>query len=92
MASAQDAAETVSMLESNAMSIEALEKAAQYGSSMDKNQVLQSLIAMTLHTTSAEMWCRVGMLRAARKMVTTIPPFNTPTKSSSSLHYIDKNC
>lgn len=57
------------MLESNAMSIEALEKAAEYGSLMDSAQVSKSLSLMTLHTTSAEMWCRVGMLRAARKMV-----------------------
>lgn len=68
----EDAASAVSMLEAKAMSIEALEKAAQYGSSMDRAQVLQSLSAMALHTTSAEMWCRVGMMRAARKMVIII--------------------
>lgn len=69
MASTEECATAVTMLEAKAMSIEALEKAAQCGSSMDREQVLQSLSAMSLHTTSAEMWCRVGMMRAARKMV-----------------------
>ena len=66
---ASDAAAVVAALERDPMQVVTLEAAAALGATFTEDQVFRALSAMADTIATAEAWCRVGMLRAARYMV-----------------------
>jgi len=66
---ASDAAAVVAALERDPMQVATLEAAVALGATFTEEQVFRALSAMAETIATAEAWCRVGMLRAARYMV-----------------------
>ena len=66
-------AAVLAVLEGDPMGIEVIEAAIKTSMQFSDEQVLAALRAFAGATTSAEIWCRVGMLRAARYLVRRLP-------------------
>jgi hypothetical protein len=63
--------QALSLLEADPLTLEATEAIAAAAPDANDAQVRRAFVAIATVTTTAELWSRVGLLRATRLMVRT---------------------